>query len=519
MAEGYPVDFDSDQGEGSGEEAMSGVHPIAALLKQSGAARGATAEDNLDWLWQKNKRERMGEMRSLKLGEKPVTGHQRQEVLNDFLAKRVQASEKAASGNNVPSNSQNVEEHRPDAIVVEVSGLFERRPVSSMLQSQSFRRDLERIVRGSVSEFRRVSAQTPPAAPQVQAQAQAAASGPSSPRTSSPAPRDVARDTPTALAQRNTRSRASSQSSGAPSQSSAAVASHTRAAPTPPSRPVAPPTPAIVPPTNNVQNVGPGVPWLSRVPAWHVPTNRDELSREERQRFSWNSIEQSQRENIISEISELVHQQLVTSSLESEFRGSLELHMQSHIQHSGHDGRRVQEFVQNIPQSQYIPRNDFSELGIAPPDPAPAASVSDFDSGSIMSATAHRVPYAQTNLAVSREMHALKAQLEELKNMMTLSFNVQCDIQRSIRQEVAAAMNQAQQEQAATATPNVRSVPVDDSHCLICLEATADTVIYSCGHLCLCQKCGYTLQNCGGKCPVCRAPIKDLMKVFKCSPE
>ena len=49
----------------------------------------------------------------------------------------------------------------------------------------------------------------------------------------------------------------------------------------------------------------------------------------------------------------------------------------------------------------------------------------------------------QTNLHLSRELQSLKAQMEEMKNMMRLSFDLQMDIQRAIRQEVAAAVASA----------------------------------------------------------------------------
>lgn len=43
------------------------------------------------------------------------------------------------------------------------------------------------------------------------------------------------------------------------------------------------------------------------------------------------NIESLHRENVVQEISELVHRQLVTSSLESTFRNVLEITMQVHI--------------------------------------------------------------------------------------------------------------------------------------------------------------------------------------------
>ena len=47
------------------------------------------------------------------------------------------------------------------------------------------------------------------------------------------------------------------------------------------------------------------------------------------------------------------------------------------------------------------------------------------------------------NHATRSEIRSLKAQIEELKSMMRLNFDLQLDIQRAIRQEVAAAMAQA----------------------------------------------------------------------------
>jgi len=51
--------------------------------------------------------------------------------------------------------------------------------------------------------------------------------------------------------------------------------------------------------------------------------------------------------------------------------------------------------------------------------------------------------YSQSNAAVSQEMKAMKAQIASLTNMLKASLELQMDIQRSIRQEVAAAINQS----------------------------------------------------------------------------
>lgn len=54
------------------------------------------------------------------------------------------------------------------------------------------------------------------------------------------------------------------------------------------------------------------------------------------------------------------------------------------------------------------------------------------------------------NAATSREVRSLRAQVEELKTMMRLSFDMQLDIQRAIRQEVAAAMVNASGKQSSS---------------------------------------------------------------------
>ena len=62
--------------------------------------------------------------------------------------------------------------------------------------------------------------------------------------------------------------------------------------------------------------------------------------------------------------------------------------LQDHLDSSGTDGRRVQEFLQSLPPAPHA-RNDFSDLGIQAPGQQAAASLSDnLDNISVISATA-----------------------------------------------------------------------------------------------------------------------------------
>ncbi|XP_058236170.1 E3 ubiquitin-protein ligase NEURL1 isoform X1 [Hemibagrus wyckioides] len=52
--------------------------------------------------------------------------------------------------------------------------------------------------------------------------------------------------------------------------------------------------------------------------------------------------------------------------------------------------------------------------------------------------------------------------------------------------------------------------------CSICYENAVDTVIYACGHMCLCYSCGLRLKKMANACcPICRRAIKDIIKTYR----
>jgi len=58
------------------------------------------------------------------------------------------------------------------------------------------------------------------------------------------------------------------------------------------------------------------------------------------------------------------------------------------------------------------------------------------------------------------------------------------------------------------------------SECTVCYEHSVDCVLYSCGHMCLCYDCALTLyrgNRSGGQglCPICRAPIRDVIRAYR----
>lgn len=55
-----------------------------------------------------------------------------------------------------------------------------------------------------------------------------------------------------------------------------------------------------------------------------------------------------------------------------------------------------------------------------------------------------------------------------------------------------------------------------NGECTVCFDSEVDTVIYTCGHMCLCNTCGLKLKKqLNACCPICRRVIKDVIKIYR----
>jgi protein neuralized len=53
--------------------------------------------------------------------------------------------------------------------------------------------------------------------------------------------------------------------------------------------------------------------------------------------------------------------------------------------------------------------------------------------------------------------------------------------------------------------------------CTICCEKSVDSVLYMCGHMCMCYECAIQQWRGrgGGQCPICRAVIRDVIRTYR----
>lgn len=71
--------------------------------------------------------------------------------------------------------------------------------------------------------------------------------------------------------------------------------------------------------------------------------------------------------------------------------------LQQHLENTGTDGQRVQEYIRSIPQSDVHIQNDFSNLGIPPP------AAENWDNVSVTSISATALPYTQVHISRLRK--------------------------------------------------------------------------------------------------------------------
>ncbi|CAG5076024.1 Similar to neur: Protein neuralized (Drosophila melanogaster) [Cotesia congregata] len=63
----------------------------------------------------------------------------------------------------------------------------------------------------------------------------------------------------------------------------------------------------------------------------------------------------------------------------------------------------------------------------------------------------------------------------------------------------------------------LQPTPGQPSECSICYERNIDSVLYMCGHMCMCYPCAIQQWRGkgGGQCPLCRAQIRDVIRIYR----
>ncbi|KAJ7969383.1 RING/U-box superfamily protein [Quillaja saponaria] len=148
-----------------------------------------------------------------------------------------------------------------------------------------------------------------------------------------------------------------------------------------------------------------------------------------------------------------------------------------------------------------------SDRGASTPSPRPSQSQSYYqDSRQYSPSTNHHSIELELIYDLRGQMEQLYNEMSELRKSIKSCMDMQMMLQQPMKQEFHSVQTEA--KKSSDGAPRK-----GNGNCCICYEVKVDSVLYRCGHMCACLKCAHELQRRSGKCPVCQAPVVDVVRV------
>ncbi|XP_073142405.1 uncharacterized protein [Henckelia pumila] len=236
------------------------------------------------------------------------------------------------------------------------------------------------------------------------------------------------------------------------------------------------------------------------------------------------------------ELRELFSRRRVSSLLRSSFRESLDQVLQSYVERQGHASG---DWELGTTSSPALIEPDQEQLNgeqtLAPSD---GSEINEFDPSPIHITAAQPVwdeelpdanwPHVSSNQHMGTEwevinelridMARLQQRMNNMQNMLEACMELQIELQRSVHQEVAAALNKSILSRDSWEINMLHHESkwdfVRKGICCLCRENNIDSLLYRCGHMCTCSKCAEVLVQGAGKCPMCEAPIVEVVRAY-----
>ncbi|TYI73290.1 hypothetical protein E1A91_D07G120400v1 [Gossypium mustelinum] len=234
-----------------------------------------------------------------------------------------------------------------------------------------------------------------------------------------------------------------------------------------------------------------------------------------------------------TELRELLSRRSVSTLLRSGFRESLDQLIQSYVERQNHasidwdlnEAAPTPESLEQDIEQQSRDQNEGQSSPIAPSSPRMPSTQPLWDQDSHHYNWQPHDGYQRFGIEweiindLRVDMTRLQQRMNNMQRMLEACMDMQLELQRSIRQEVSAALNRSAGSQgmidddlpkdASSNWDNVRK-----GICCICCESNIDSLLYRCGHMCTCLNCATELAHGGGKCPMCHAPVVEVIRAY-----
>ncbi|XP_010478528.1 PREDICTED: uncharacterized protein LOC104757479 [Camelina sativa] len=257
--------------------------------------------------------------------------------------------------------------------------------------------------------------------------------------------------------------------------------------------------------------------------SYYGETNNDWLSEISRPRSYWEELRKSRYLEVMNTRSEkedirrLLERGTVTDFLESGLREKIDNLMMSRVQshsnrHSNQwefqqveeEAEETNEIEEEIKEEESLTegkeqddRDDSSQSSSSSQifASSPAGSWSSQDTGvtstPVLSVQNPHSPEMELITGMRSQIQQLQQEMSVLRDSVKTCLDANASLQHKIQRE----------------NPMKRK-------CFVCDDTQVEAVLYKCGHMCTCLKCANELHWSGGKCPICRAQIVDVIRVF-----
>ncbi|KAL4201428.1 hypothetical protein AMTRI_Chr02g258650 [Amborella trichopoda] len=217
------------------------------------------------------------------------------------------------------------------------------------------------------------------------------------------------------------------------------------------------------------------------------------------------------------ELRELQERRSVSNALASDFRVTMDQLILSHLERQEDEPNN--ESIEDQEHIQHQSDSDFDQIAstsFSLPLPTRLLRQLEGPSHSAFTCSNHSIEL-DLIYDLRAEMAHLQHGMHELQKMIESCIEMQVELQRSVRQELSAALNHSSKAHEGireeTSMGSKRGT-VKKGVCCVCYEVQVDTLLYRCGHMCTCLKCANELQWNSGRCPICRAPIVDVVRAY-----